>query len=111
MSRKTIWSILLSSITALACYIFRSIAREIWLYVKVPFEMIHSFHQILTAWWQFQEQIQALQYALNIFNSLTTQPLLQGISHSISPFANLIWLLCGSYILFKIILPVIYDAL
>ncbi len=77
----------------------------------MPFEMIHSFYQMILAFGKFQEQIQALHYVLNIFNSLTSQPLPQGILQSISPFANLIWLLCGGYIFFKIIIPIISDAL
>jgi len=114
MSRNEIEDLLVwigEGIIALAWFIFRPIVGEIWLLIRVPFEMIYSFYQILMALRQLQEQLQILQYILHIIHNLTTPPLFQGILQSISPFASLIWLLFGGYIFFKIVIPTVADAL
>jgi hypothetical protein len=100
-----------AGIIAVVEYILRSMAKEVWILIRAPFEIISSYYQLLLALGEFQERLQISQYGLTIINSLTSQPLLQGILQSISPFANLIWLLCGGYIFFKIVLPIIADAL
>lgn len=114
MSRNDLEGILVSIgsiVAAIGLYILRSIAREIWLLVKIPFEIMYSFYQLLVAFMEFQEQLQIWSYTLEIINNLTAQPLISGVFHSVAPFANLIWLLFGGYIFFKIFLPAIIDAL
>jgi hypothetical protein len=64
------------------------IADVIWLCcVKIPMEIS-----------DFGDKLQLFQYALEVIHNLTTQPLVQGIQQSISPFSGILsigvfWLL------------------
>ena len=66
---------------------------------------------MIIAFIEFQEQIKIFGYALDIIHNITTYPLFQAILESLFPFVNLFWLLFGGYIFFKIVLPIIADAL
>jgi hypothetical protein len=109
LDRFLLW--VAGGIAAFGWFILRSIAKEVWLLVKVPFGIIYSFYQMLVALTELQDQLQIWSYSLEIINNFTSQPLISGTFHSIVPFAGLIWILFGGYIFFKILLPAIIDAL
>jgi hypothetical protein len=114
-SRKAEWGIfgiLILAIRELIVSIIALLWREIWIVVKIPYEILLGWYQLYSTISEVQVNLEIFSSILSIYNNFTSGSVFpENLLRSIDPFGNLLWIGFWAIFFWYIGIPVIKEVI
>lgn len=85
--------------------------RELWIIVKIPYEILFSWYQLYSTISELQTNLEIFSSILSIYNNFTSGLAFpENLLRSIDPFGNLLWIGFWAIVFWYIGIPVLREV-